>query len=152
MPSQDLTPPALIDLFDQIDSAENQKIKSLALSKAKSYILNEMSPEMITNSFVNDKQNFEILFSLKIWKDKLDLGMVEYTEPYEIIEKIFTNFKSLIELVDNFKDQILFIMNQDKDEKIKHICVQFMTKLTRSLSRYSYLIPNRYLSFTFFSF
>ncbi len=135
MPSQDLTPSTLIELFDQIESAENQKAKSLVLSKAKSYILNEMTPEMITNSFVVNKENFEILFTLKIWKDKLDLGMVEYTEPYEIIEKIFKNFKSLIEIIDNFKEQIMFIMTQNKDEKIKHICVKYLTKLTHSLSK-----------------
>lgn len=134
MPAATPNPETLEDLFDQVNSGNDEKSKLLALSKAKSFIMNKMSSEMIRESFINESANFESLFSLDIWKDKLEDGaMINFIEPYEIVEKIFGNFVTLIDLISNFKEQIQFLINQNKDEKVKHICVSNMIKLTKSL-------------------
>lgn len=133
MPSLESTP--LLDLFDQIDSTKDEKTKSLALAKAKFYILNEMTPQMIKETFAKEEQNFESLFGLNIWKNSLQDSSLTYTEPYDIIVKIFSSFKSLVELVDEFKEQILFLINQKKDEQAKHICIENMIRLTKSLGK-----------------
>ncbi len=136
----DSTP--LVGFFEEINSASDVKAKSFALGKAKNYILNEMNAEMIKDIFVEDKLNFESLFALEIWTN-------DYAEPYDIIEKIFGSFDSLVELIDRFYESILFTINQKKDEKVKNTCLQYLIKLTKSLSKKSFLqffSVNRYSS------
>ena len=133
MPSIDSTP--LTGLFEEIDTTSDEKTKSSALGKAKYFILNEMTSEAIKEVFAKDKLNFESLFALKIWKSKLQEAIVDYMEPYEIMEKIFGSFATLVEYIDEFYGQILFTINQNEDEKVKHICVRTMIKLTKALSK-----------------
>jgi hypothetical protein len=118
----------LISFFEEIDSAADERARSFALGKAKKYILNDMTDGMIKDIFALDKMNFESLFALQIWTS-------DFVEPYEIMEKIFGSFSSLIEFIDEFYCQILFTINQTKDEKVKHICVQNLIRLTNCLSK-----------------
>lgn len=124
----------LIDLFNQLETSKNTKTKSELLGKAKYLIFNTLSTEQIIE-FFGDKLNFESLFSLNIWTKNLDESVVtEFLEPYDIIEKIFSCFTSLLHLLNEFKPQIFFLISQDKDEKVKHILVKYLLQLTKSLS------------------
>ena len=144
----------LIDLFTQIDSTQNIKTKSELLGKAKNVIFNSMSNEQLINFFTKENSNnFESLFSLSIWTPKLEESRIpEFIEPYEIIEKIFSCFDSLFTLFNEFKLQLLFLINQDKDEKVKHIFVKYLTQLTKSLSKFIKKIPFNFLLFIYLFF
>lgn len=136
MPSTCSSPdtPLLHSLFNEILTATDEKTKSLALGKAKRYILNEMPGEMLKEFFINETMNYESLFSLQIWKEKHQEERVDYMEPYEIIEKILSSFTSLVDFIGDFYGQILFTMKQSEDEKVKHIFVQKMINLTKCLN------------------
>lgn len=126
---------ALGEIMDAIEAASDDKSRSLVLSQAKKFIFDTMTNEMIKQAFVADKENFKILFSLKTLRKQSD-ATDGFSEPYEIMERIFATFSSLIELVDEFGDQILFLINQNQDEQVKHLCVESMSRFTSSLSKF----------------
>lgn len=117
----------LSQLFVNLEAANDEKSKMLILAEAKNYVFNTISKEMLKESFINDQQNFEILLSLR-----KEFGE-QAREPLDIIEKIFDNFTTLIELIDQFNDQILFLITQEKDEQVKNLCLQIMVKLASHL-------------------
>jgi hypothetical protein len=126
--------PVLIDLFLQLESSKNTKTKSELLGKAKYLIFNSMSNEQIIEFFA-DKLNFENLFSLNIWTRSLEeTSITEFSEPYEIIERIFSCFTSMLELFSKFREKVFFLITQDQDEKVKHILLKHLIQLAKSLS------------------
>ena len=93
-----------------------------------------MSNEQIIEFFA-DKLNFENLFSLNIWTRSLEeTSITEFSEPYEIIERIFACFTSMLELFSKFREKVFFLINQDQDEKVKHILLKHLIQLAKSLS------------------
>ena len=125
---------ALAEIMDAIEAAADDKSKSLVLAQAKKFILDTMTNEMIREAFVKEQENFKILFQLKMLRKQAD-ETDGFSEPYEIMEKIFSAFSSLIELVEEFGEQILFLINQDQDEQVKHLCVERMSQFTSILSK-----------------
>ncbi|RNA15472.1 26S proteasome non-ATPase regulatory subunit 5 [Brachionus plicatilis] len=125
----------LVELFDSIISASSFKQKSEILSHAKHFIFNQMTNEEIREFFVKNAINFQTLFSLDIWTKNLEDsgGIVDYPEAYDIIERIFHTFKSLNDLVNSFYDQVVFILTQNVDEKVKHVCVKCFLEFTKQL-------------------
>lgn len=130
----------LIELFDGILSASSFKQKSEILSQAKYFIFNRMKNEEIREFFAQNPVNFETLFSLNIWTKNLEEtgGIVDYPEVYEIIEKIFHTFKSLNELIFFFYDQVAFILTQNRDEKVKHLCAKCFLEFTKQLGKINF--------------
>ena len=125
---------SLDKLFEEIESATDFKSKSMSLSKAKYFMLNEMTKETLREFFVANEDNFKNLFLLNIWTPSLeDQVTTEFLEPYEIVESIFRLFESLMDLLVNFKSQLVYLLNQNKDEKVKHTCVKKLTDLANSL-------------------
>lgn len=133
MPS--LEPNQLIDLFNDLENAKTVKEKSDLLSKAKYYLLNQMSNEQIKAFFVSNASNFENLYKLNIWTKNLEEsnGIVDFLEPYDILEKILGSCDSLIEFVNVFNEQTVFLITQDTDEKSKHILVKHLSNLVQNL-------------------
>ena len=126
----------LIDLFDKLSvNSISYKQKSENLSLAKMVILNELTNDQIIDFFVDHKTNFENLFLLNIWTKSLETsgGSTEFLEPYDIIEKIFSCFNSLQNLLNKFQYQLLFLIIQEQDEKVKHISIQNLTRLVQLL-------------------
>lgn len=126
---------ALGEIMEAIEAASDDKSRSLVLGQAKKFIFDTMSSEMIKQAFVTEKENFKILFSLKMLRKQSD-ATDGFSEPYEIMERIFATFSSLIELVEEFGDQILFLIDQNQDEQVKHLCVESMSRFTSSLSKF----------------
>jgi hypothetical protein len=134
MPSIEDVSSKLIELFTQVETASDFKTKSMTLANAKMFIFNEMNHENLMDFFVKISTNFEQLFMLNVWSKSLsDKASVEFFEPYEIIDKIFSLFGSLIELTDLFKIQLIFLINQMQDEQVKHLCIKTLVKLTKQL-------------------
>jgi hypothetical protein len=133
MPSAE--PDELVKLFDQVESAQTMKTKAEHLTKAKFHILNQMSNDEIFNFFVRNPKNFENFFQLDVWTKSLEEnnGIVEFLEPYDIIEKILSIFKSLDEMIDSFCQELIFLFEQDKDEKVKHIAMKILIQLVANL-------------------
>ena len=134
----------LIDLFSSLQltsSADKPKVLDL-LYQAKLCVVNEMSKQQIIDFFVVEKTNFENLFLLNIWTKSLEEtnGIVDFTEPYEIIEKLFSSFDSLDTFINMFESQIKYLLEQMKDEKIKHICVKHLIRLAKATSLYYFQI------------
>ena len=128
----------LVENFVSLEKAKTKSDKLDSLLKAKQHILNVMSKEQIFSFFVNEPANFENMYMLEIWTKSLDGddhngGIVEFVEPYDIIEKIFASFDNLNQLIDLFHKQIIFLLHQNKDEKSKHICVKHMIRLSKNL-------------------
>ena len=126
----------LVEIFVSLERARTRSDKLDYLLKAKLYILNRMSKEHIREFFASEPANFEQLFLLDIWTKHLDGDHVEFVEPYDIIEKIFESFDHLHQLVDLFHKQIVYLLDQDKDEKCKHICVKHMIRLSQELEKW----------------
>lgn len=125
----------LIDLFTQIDAAKSTKLKGELLAKAKYVIYNSMSNEQLIDFFSRQDSNFESLFALSVWTPSLEESQIpEFIEPYDIIERIFSCFDTLFSLFNEFKSQLLFLINQEKDEKVKHLFLKYLTQLTKNLS------------------
>ena len=97
-----------------------------------------MTKEQLIEFFVSNKSNFENLFLLDIWTSDLEKnnGIVEFTEPYEIIEKLFNSFDTLDSFIKMFNDQINILLMQEKDEKIKHICVKNLIRLAKATGEF----------------
>ena len=132
---QDPVQQQLIDLFNSLQLSNLDKPKVLdLLYRAKLCVLNQMTKEQIFDFFVTDKNNFENLFLLNIWTSDLEKsnGIVDFTEPYEILEKLFGSFDSLDNFVNMFNTQIKCLLEQTKDEKIKHICVKNLIRLAKT--------------------
>lgn len=130
----------LVETFVSLEKAKTKSDKLDSLLKAKQHILNVMSKEQIFSFFVNEPANFENMYMLEIWTKSLDGddhngGIVEFVEPYDIIEKIFASFDNLNQLIDLFHKQIIFLLHQNKDEKSKHICVKHMIRLSKNLEK-----------------
>jgi hypothetical protein len=138
MPSVEQT--KLIELLHSFDQAKTIKSRSELLGKAKQHILNDMTNEEVRGYFVESGSNFEQLFEIDVWTPSLDQtnGIVNFIEPYEIVDRVFNVFNSLDECLRQFNDQILFVLNQSKDEKVKHICVKQLYRLTERFGMYSY--------------
>lgn len=136
MPSTEINDNTLLEIFNSLQSASTVKSKSDLLYKAKLHVLNEMSDEHIIQFFVLNKTNFENLFLLDIWTSSLEdsNGIAEFNEPYDIIEKIFSCFDSLPNFVSQFYHHIIHLLEQNKDEKIKHLCVKHLIRLTKRFS------------------
>lgn len=129
----------LIDLFISLESAGTNRQKSELLGKAKNYIFNQMDNLEVVDFFTKEnKKNFEYLFNLDIWTPSLDAAnsVVNFLEPYDIIQRIFTSFESLRDFIDNFGEQIRFLLHQNKDENIKHLCVKHFTYLALHIGRF----------------
>lgn len=135
-------PNELVRIFNELESAKGLKSKSDLLGKAKHFILNRMSDDDIAKFFVQDANNFKNLFLLDVWTRKLDEtnGIVEFTEPYDIIERILSLFKSIDDLVNDAStyDKILYLFEQGKDEKVKHLLVKRLTELVSGLLCFIY--------------
>lgn len=142
----------LIKLFDCILSASTFKQKSEILSQAKYFIFNQMKNEEIREFFAQNPVNFQTLFSLDIWTRNLEEtgGIVDYPEAYDIIEKIFLSFKSLNELILGFYDQVAFILTQDRDEKVKHLCAKCFLEFTKQLGKINFNFNKIYSNKYFF--
>ena len=125
----------LVEAFESLLEATSFKQKSDVLSQAKYFIFNQMKDDEIREFFVSNPSNFENLFNLDIWVRNLEEsgGIVDYPEAYDIIQKIFHTFKSLNDLAKSFYDQIVFILTQKVDEKVKHLCVDCFIEFTRQL-------------------
>jgi hypothetical protein len=108
------------------------------LYRAKLCVLNEMTRDQIFEFFVTEKSNFENLFLLNIWTSDLEKsnGIVDFTEPYEILEKLFGSFESLEGFVNLFSAQIKCLLEQNKDEKIKHICAKHLIRLAKNSGKH----------------
>ena len=126
----------LIELFNSLQLTSSPKAKADLLYQAELYVVNEMTREQMIDFFVVNKSNFENLFQLNIWTSDLEKsnGNVDFTEPYEIVEKLFNSFESLDNFVKMFSEQIRYLLAQDKDEKIKHICVKHLNRLAKTTS------------------
>ncbi len=125
----------LIDLFNSLQLTNLDKPKVLdLLYRAKLCVLNQMTKEQIFEFFVTDKNNFANLFLLNIWTSDLEKsnGIVDFTEPYEILEKLFASFDSLDNFVNLFQSQIKCLLEQTRDEKIKHICAKHLIRLAKT--------------------
>lgn len=131
MPSMENTS-KLSELLGSFQQARTMRDKSELLSKAKRVILNEMSDDQIRSFFVDSTINFEALFQIDVWTDNLEEknGMAEFTEPYDIVEHVFGQFDNLSDMLELFHDQLVFLLKQNKDEKVKHMFVKRLTKLT----------------------
>lgn len=131
MPS--VQPDELAKIFDELQHAKSTKSKSDLLSKAKHFILNRMSAEELRTYFVQGStRKFEDLFLLDIWTKNLEKcnGIVEFTEPYDILEKILDLFGSVDEILDEaFYGKAVFLIEQDKDENVKHLFMKRMIQL-----------------------
>lgn len=156
MPSTEINDNTLLEIFNSLQSASTVKSKSDLLYKAKLHVLNEMSDEHIIQFFVLNKTNFENLFLLDIWTSSLEdsNGIAEFNEPYDIIEKIFSCFDSLPNFVSQFYHHIIHLLEQNKDEKIKHLCVKHLIRLTKRFSELTFfllqLLQDRNLFFFIF--
>jgi hypothetical protein len=132
---QDPIQQQLIDLFNSLQLTNLAKPTVLdLLYRAKLCVLNEMTKDQIFEFFVTEKSNFENLFLLNIWTSDLEKsnGVVDFTEPYEILEKLFGSFESLDSFVNLFNDQIKCLLEQNKDEKIKHMCAKHLIRLAKN--------------------
>jgi hypothetical protein len=138
MPSLEQT--KLIELLLSFQGASTVKAKSELLGKLKHHILNEMKEEEIRGHFIQNSVNFEQLFQIDVWTASLDQtnGIVNFTEPYEIVDRIFNCFNSLEDCLRHFQSQIRFIVTQNKDEKIKHLCVKQFVRLIEHLGKLTY--------------
>jgi hypothetical protein len=134
----------LIELFSNISDAKTIKLKSDLLSKAKYVFFNELTDEEISKFFCENPLHYQNLFVLDIWSGSLDekRGVVEFFEPYDIIERILASFPNLSRLLDLFFEQLIFTFDQNKDEKVKHICMQFLIRLLDSIGLYSFFLFN----------
>jgi hypothetical protein len=127
----------LVDIFVSLERARTRSDKLDYLLKAKLYIINKMKKQDIREFFASEPSNFEQLFLLDVWTKHLDGDHVEFVEPYDIIERVFESFDHLHQLVDLFHKQIIYLLEQDKDEKCKHICVKHMIRLSKELDKLS---------------
>jgi hypothetical protein len=130
----------LIELFSNISDAKTIKLKSELLSKAKYVFYNELTDEEIATFFCQNPLHYQNLFVLDIWSGTVEekRGIVEFFEPYDIIERILASFPNLTRLLDLFLEQLIFTFDQNKDEKVKHICMQFLIRLFGSLGLYTF--------------
>jgi hypothetical protein len=123
----------LQEYFLEISKIENdeEKIRNI-LIKASEYISLNMTPIEISSFFAIENKSFQIFFSqLDIWTKSLEEtnGSTRFIEPYEIINKIFDCFPSIKSFIQDFGSNIIFIFDQQSDEKVKHICIKYITKL-----------------------
>ena len=127
----------LIKIFDDLQTCKSEKSKLDGLTKAKSHILNHMTDEDIYSFFVSDSNHFSNLFLLDVWTKSLEEsnGIVDFLEPYDIIERILAIFKSIDSFTGPmFYDKIVHLMTQQKDERVKHMLVKRLIELTPSNS------------------
>jgi hypothetical protein len=135
MPSIEQT--KLIELLLSFEGAHTVKAKSEQLGKLKHHILSEMGEDEIRSYFIQNSGNFQQLFQVDVWTPSLEHtnGIVNFFEPYEIADRIFNCFGSLEACLRQFHEQIVFILSQSKDEKIKHLCVKQLLRLTENLGK-----------------
>ncbi|CAF1088974.1 unnamed protein product [Brachionus calyciflorus] len=140
----------LIELFDRLSTTSSFKQKSDIVSQAKHFIFNQMNEDEIRAFFVNNPSNFENLFVLNIWTKSLEEsgGIVDLTEVYDIIEKIFHTFKTLNDLVKFFYDQIVFLLNSSNVSSEYQSREEFESKLKKLLVLFVEQIPNTTASYT----
>lgn len=131
MPSAETS--ELVKLFDDVQCAKTFKTKSELLSKAKHFVFNRMSNDDLRRFFVTDgdKAAFRNLFALDVWTANLDEknGIVDFTEPYDIVERVFGLFASVEQLIDEFYLNALYVFEQESDEKVKHLFVKRLIEI-----------------------
>ena len=127
----------LVDIFDCLQRATSRGEKESLLFRAETCVANEMTSSELREFFTSDQAHLANLFALDIWTKSLDEvnGIVEFIQPYGILERIFGCFVSLADLLDSFAAQIVQLLEQLVDEKVKHISVQHITKLTKRLGK-----------------
>lgn len=140
MPTQE--PGELINYFISLADGGTVKAKSEVLAKAKQFIFNKMSDEELMMFFVRNEQNFHNFMLLDIWTKSLDdsNGIVEFLEPYDIIEKIFSLFKTLPAFLDSFYPNLNFLLSQNKDEKVKHMIVKHLIAIINTTGKYVFVL------------
>lgn len=137
MPSAECS--ALVNLFEELHGSQSSKAKSILLSKAKEHVLNRITEDELYSFFVNDSSthNFANFFELDVWTRDLDAcnGIVEFLEPYDIIERILALVKSIESvLTEPFYTNIaVFLLDkQNKDEQVKHMFLKRLIQLASS--------------------
>ena len=128
----------LIELFNSFYESNQFKSKSELLAKAKMFVFNEMSDQELVHFFVKD-QNLENLFLLDCWtptqreedeENERPDRAGKYYEQYDIVQKLLGCFKSHEELFQNFRPQLFYLIEQDKDEKVKHMTLDCLIRLS----------------------
>lgn len=127
---------ALVTLFNELNDSKTSKSKSLLLSKAKEHVMNRMTDDELFSFFLIDSTNLaDFLQHAQVWTPDLDAcnGIVEYLEPYDIIERVFQLAKSLESFITPpFFDKSIFLLEQSHDEKVKHLLVKRLIQLISS--------------------
>jgi hypothetical protein len=138
----------LVEIFASLDKAASRSDKEQLLHRAEACVCNEMTKCQLRKFFIDDPTAPLVnMFAFEIWTPSLDdvNGIVEFIQPYAIIERLFACFDSLPELLLAFETtQLAHLLEQRADERVKHICVQQLTKHAAKLGTSCLLIykPN----------
>jgi len=144
----------LLKIFTDLEAESTQGVKTQKqivnlLLQAKDNICSRMTQAEVREYFL-DRQMFENMFLLDIWTPNLDEvnGVVNFVEPYTIIQKIFDSVSTttttkiddqetsklcLLTFLSTFQEQCLFLIDQNKDEKCKHQLVKHLIDLTTNI-------------------
>ena len=127
------------------EAAERVKIiKNIKL------LANNLNNEKINQLFFKEKENLNNLFMFTFDNQNIntDYNLMQYSDSYQIFQKIFSSFANLKQIFDVFNEELRFIFSDKNYESFQILSLKSLIEITKK----SFLGLNKIYLFYFICF